>query len=127
MVPHAANLEWPGRVTTYGWEIIDHATSVAMHNIPMYHHCGDLLKINNAFIKKILSERNYDLVLVTAGFPCQDNSSLNTGGKDIQGKKSGLIFSICKNSGKNKRYPQRLQAHIQYPCDMGKRDRDNAQ
>ena len=71
VVPHAANLEWQGKVTTYGWEIIDHATSVARHNIPMYHQCGDLLKISNAFTKKILSEGNYDLVLVTAGFPCQ--------------------------------------------------------
>ena len=76
-VPLAANRIWPGKVTTFAWEILPHATKAAQHHIPRYHYCGDLRDITDQLLVWILKLAHV-ILIVAAGFPCQNNSTLRT-------------------------------------------------
>ena len=71
---------------------------VAQSRLPQYHEEGDLLRLSADRIRSILSSYEHAVVLVAAGFPCQDNSTLKDQRQGIQKAKSGLIFDIAGGS-----------------------------
>ena len=85
-VPLAANRIWPGKVVTFAWEILPHATKMAQHHIPGYHHHGDLRDITDQLLAYML-KMVHVIIVVAVGFPCQDNSTL-------RGQKKGLFYDI---------------------------------
>lgn len=93
-VPLAANRIWPGKVVTFTWEILPHATKVAQHHIPRYHHHGDLRNITDQLLVHIL-QLVHVIVVVAAGFPCQDNSTLRSQRLGLRGQKTGLFYDIA--------------------------------
>ena len=95
-VPLAANRVWPGKVTTFAWELLPHATKIAEHHIPNYHHYGDLRDITDQLMVYILKMLHV-IIIVAAGFPCQDNSTLRSQRKGLRGHKTGLFYDIANH------------------------------
>lgn len=92
--PLAANRVWPNGVVTFASEILPHATEVAQHHIPRYHHHGDLRGITDQLLVSIL-QLTHMLIIVVAGFPCQDNSTLRNQRLGLRGQKTGLFYDIA--------------------------------
>ena len=95
-VPLAANRIWPGKVTTFAWELLSHATNVAKHHIPNNHHYGDLRGITDQLMVYFLKMLHV-IIIVAAGFPCQDNSTLRNQRDGLRGRKTGLFYDIANH------------------------------
>lgn len=80
-------LERAGMKTVAFCEQDRHCQQVLKKNWPAVPIFSDVRTLN----KRILTRANISKVdLITAGFPCQDVSLLNTNGKGLKGAKSGL-------------------------------------
>ena len=94
-VLQAAVGKWGPKARLHAWEIIPEATTVCGTRAPHCTHHGDLKKLTSKGLWALLNECKFTLVLVAAGFPCQDTSKVR--GKrrpGLKGRKSSLVFAI---------------------------------
>ena len=103
------------------WEILAHAVEVAKKNLPHATHRGDLLLETDVTIEELLRDLPDVIVLVVAGFPCQDNSDLKNCKMGIRGEKSKLITDIAKFRKKVAIAQRRLLKDRRNPLPVGKR------
>ena len=110
------------------WEILEHAVKVAKKNLPHATHRGDLLLETDITIEELLRDLPDVIILVAAGFPCQDNSDLKKGKMGIRGEKSKLIMDIAKFRKKvaiaQRRLSRTAAIHCLWENVMGTSDED---
>jgi DNA (cytosine-5)-methyltransferase 1 len=77
------NLKVSHEVVNYcEWERSPAKAFSILHNVPLEKNLGDITKVHEKELP--------DFDLMTWGFPCQDISQANVGGKGLDGERSGL-------------------------------------
>lgn len=79
---------WPDAECVGFSEVDKYATAIYRKHFESHPYWGDITKIDY--------EQIPDFDLLCGGSPCQDISVANTGGKGLDGIKSGLFFDWCK-------------------------------
>lgn len=84
------------RAVCIGYSEIDpKAISVYERNFPTHANLGDVSRINrSALLSAVKKAGGCDLLV--AGFPCNDLSSINIGGKGLKGPQSGLFYEMLR-------------------------------
>lgn len=110
-------------------EIDDDAIKVYSYHYPTHQNLGDVTQISNKRLKELLEQVNEnERLLIVAGFPCKNLSSLSRiagGDTGLDGKDSGLFFELLRIIRTSNKYLDgRFDFIIENNASMRNSDKD---